>query len=1221
MKRKWMLIGAAALILCFAVGCPSPEAPPIDSDIATVTSIAVTPAEINVIQGGNQTFTATVYGTGDFPQTVTWAIVEAGVQSGTAIVKDNATGNGVLTVDIDETVNHTLTIRAYSTLTGSTHKYGEAIVTVLDDTAVTVTGITITPHNPSVEQGETEIFTAAVVGANSPAQDVTWTIVETDVQTDTKIVKDNDTEKGVLTVDIGETVGRSLTIQAHSTLTGYTHIPGQVTVTVVAPGTVTVDEIIVSPATETVNQGDFAIFTAEVKGKNDPSPEVTWSIVEQATVQTGTAITKETDGTGKLTVAANETLGKTLTIRATSTVTNYLHRYGDATVTVTDPNPPPAKVWLVGDINNWGDGTPIEIESTSYGVFIWSGDFTANSYLKFYADNNTPINTDDDVWFTPMGDANVAVDCVSINTFDTKNFVKGADKPNVSWQIVDAGAYTITINYAASTVTFARTADLIITLTDIWLASDITNVWEPPFDDAATKFTKTEDGKYTWTGTFPNTTTYLKFYTLSNVGGNYFEPTENTAVTKDIPESMSVFAPNSSWASWTWATAGIFKIVIDPAAKTFVITDPAPEVTGITVSPSRANVAQGGTEQFTATVQGIGTITQSVKWTIVEESLANGTTINEASGELTVGLTETPERTLTIRATSQFPGFTHITGDATVTVKEPSSGIVESVAILVNGSAPSGQVEVERGQTQTFTVSVQVSGDASPEVEWSIVEAGKDAGTIITKTNTTTSSLAISFAEKLTTLTIKATAVDDGSISNTVQVKVVGTDIWLMGSAASLGLSGSDAWNYPNVDCTTDARKFEQKADGTYEKTLTASGTFYFRFYKTSTKTGGAAATQLEAESGNLIFSSNVSNPMRQGSINAWMGTTSNSNGPFKFIINQAANTFILQVPPVVSSVSVSSLFATVNQGEELQFNAVVNGQYSPPQTVTWSIAGAGLDGKTAAGSEIDANGLLTASETEPVGTSLTIRATSTENTGISGTATVTVRPAAGAPVVYGVTISPSVNVQVKQGKTLLFTALVDGAGGANPGVTWSIVETLTTTTAISSSTGVLTVASNETPRTITVRATPLEPGFTDEAADVTVTIIPFVASGYNVWLVGESPPNTWQIPVVQNGPNQMTDEGDGVFSWTGDLKTASTNQGKGVTFVTSRNNTTPNWGTGYWWTSPSNGVRVENIPTAQTFSIRNNSGEDFLWNIVDAGRYTITLNTTAMTVTFVKNN
>lgn len=92
----------------------------------TITGVTVTPATANLQPGGEQQFSATVNGTGNFSQAVTWT-VEGAVSASTTI-----SAFGLLTVGADETAT-TLTVRATSN--GDNTKSGTASVTVETATA------------------------------------------------------------------------------------------------------------------------------------------------------------------------------------------------------------------------------------------------------------------------------------------------------------------------------------------------------------------------------------------------------------------------------------------------------------------------------------------------------------------------------------------------------------------------------------------------------------------------------------------------------------------------------------------------------------------------------------------------------------------------------------------------------------------------------------------------------------------------------------------------------------------------------------------------------------------------------------------------------------------------------------------------------------------------------------------------------------------------------
>jgi len=169
----------------------------------TVTSITVSPATTSVEKGKTQSFSATVIGTNNPAQTVTWSIDQTNKHSGTTI-----NSNGLLTVSPSETLS-TLTVRSTSTVDAT--KSGEATVS-LTTPAATVTSVVVSPATASVAKGGTQSFSATVTGTNSPLQTVSWSIVQAGKHSSTTI-----SASGLLTVSASETL-TTLTVRATSTV-------------------------------------------------------------------------------------------------------------------------------------------------------------------------------------------------------------------------------------------------------------------------------------------------------------------------------------------------------------------------------------------------------------------------------------------------------------------------------------------------------------------------------------------------------------------------------------------------------------------------------------------------------------------------------------------------------------------------------------------------------------------------------------------------------------------------------------------------------------------------------------------------------------------------------------------------------------------------------------------------------------------------------------------
>ena len=116
-----------------------------------------------------------------------------------------------------------------------------------------------------------------------------------------------------------------------------------------------------------------------------------------------------------------------------------------------------------------------------------------------------------------------------------------------------------------------------------------------------------------------------------------------------------------------------------PFESACVFTQTAPNVTGVTVSPSTATVSVGQSLKLSATVATAGFANQAVTWSVDSTSAGNGATI-DADGTLHVPSTFLTDSrssnmrddpapvTITVTATSVFK--TSVTGTATITVSE-----------------------------------------------------------------------------------------------------------------------------------------------------------------------------------------------------------------------------------------------------------------------------------------------------------------------------------------------------------------------------------------------------------------------------------------------------------------------------------------------------------------------------------------------------------------------
>ena len=312
MKKLIKLLGvialAAKIALLTACGGPSSSSP-------TVSNVVVNPQNPTVLPGGTIQFTATVLGTNNPPQDVTWS-----VQGGTGIT---ISATGLLTATEYASSWGSITVLATSIFDNRT--WGTARVT-LTDISPTVTSVTVNPQTASVVRGGTHNFTATVLGTNNPPQDVTWTVWGFwPAQPGTNI-----SATGLLTIAADETIGNRITVSATSAINTGRSGTAVVTVTDSVVPAATVTSIVLNPQTASVEPGGTHNFTATVLGTNNPPQSVTWTLGWACWrgLQPGTGIS----ATGQLTVDANQASGSQFEVRATSTITNW--PIGTATVTV-----------------------------------------------------------------------------------------------------------------------------------------------------------------------------------------------------------------------------------------------------------------------------------------------------------------------------------------------------------------------------------------------------------------------------------------------------------------------------------------------------------------------------------------------------------------------------------------------------------------------------------------------------------------------------------------------------------------------------------------------------------------------------------------------------------------------------------------------------------------------------------------------------------------------
>ncbi|TCL59868.1 Ig-like protein group 2 [Kineothrix alysoides] len=468
----------------------------------------------------------------------------------------------------------------------------------------------------------------------------------------------------------------------------------------------------------------------------------------------------------------------------------------------------------------------------------------------------------------------------------------------------------------------------------------------------------------------------------------------------------------------------------------------APTVTSVTVTPATATVQKGETQTFNATITGINNPAQTVTWDIQGNTSIN--TGIDNTGKLTVATGETAS-TLTVTAISTADNTKSGTSTVTVTASDTSPTVT-------NVKITPATISVQKGSSYTFAAVVEGTNDPSQSVKWEIT--GKNSAD--TTINNTTGVLSVASDENSDTLTVTATSDADTSISGTATVTVTNvpatvTSVTIAPKPVSATTDSAISFSATIVGINNPSQAVEWSVSGNNSSGTTISnmGVLTIAADETATALAVTAVSDID-----------------------------NS----KFDTVTVDITTISPPAATVSDVTITPDNVTITKGTTFSFSASVTGTNSPSQTVTWAVYG-----NSSSSTIINDSGALAVAADETAAT-LTVTATSAADNAVSDTATVTVA-AVLSPTVDSVTVSPSTATIIK-GNTQSFTATVTGSNDPAQTVEWSVSENNSSSTTISSS-GLLTVGSDETAAVLTVKALSTVDSTCFDKATVVVTTTP----------------------------------------------------------------------------------------------------------------------------------
>ena len=274
--RRALLTVAAAILLI--TSCGKRE------ETAGVSSVAVTPSRIEIIEGESAALSARVSPEAASDRVVSWS----------------SSDRSVATVDKTGTVQGLKPGTATVTATAE-GKSGTCAVTVKAK-AVGVTDVTLDRAELTLTEGETETLTATVRPDNADNRKVTWSSDKTEVATvggDGKVtaVKAGEAVVTVATEDGGKTATCKVTVKAKA---------------------VNVTEVTLDKTELTLTEGETETLTATVRPDNADNRKVTWSSdkTDVATVDGDGRVTAVKAGVATVTVTTEDG-GKTASCKVT----------------------------------------------------------------------------------------------------------------------------------------------------------------------------------------------------------------------------------------------------------------------------------------------------------------------------------------------------------------------------------------------------------------------------------------------------------------------------------------------------------------------------------------------------------------------------------------------------------------------------------------------------------------------------------------------------------------------------------------------------------------------------------------------------------------------------------------------------------------------------------------------------------------------------------------
>ena len=732
---------------------------------AVLVSIGVTPASPSVAKGMTRQFTATGVFSDNSTQDLTTQVTWSSSDTGVATVSNTAGSNGLAKAG---SVGSATVSATSGSVSGST---------TLTVTPAVLVSIGVTPASPSVAKGLTQQFTATGVYTDNSTQDltaqVTWSSSDTGVATVSNAAGSN----GLATT---AAVGSS----AISAIIG--GVSGSTALTVTPAVLVSIG---VTPASPSVAKGMTRQFAATGVYTDNSTQDLT-TVVTWASSDTGVATVSNAAGSNGL--ATTAAVGGS-TISATSGSVSGRTTLTVTAATLVSIDVTPASPSIAKGLTRQFTATGVYTDNTTQDLTTaatWASSDGAVATVSNAAGSSGLVSTST-VGSTTVsatsssvsGSTTLTVTAATLVSIDvtpaSPSVAKGLTQQftatgvytdnstqdltaQVTWSSSDTGVATVSnaagsnglvsTSAVGSTTVSATNGSVSGSTTLTVTAATLVSIEVTP---AAPSVAKGLTRQVTATGVYTDSSTQdlttAATWASSNTG---VATVSNAAGSNGLATTAAV--GSSSISATIGSVSGSTTLTVTPAV-----------LVSIGVTPASPSVAQGLTQQFTAT--GVYTdnstqdLTAQVTWSSSDTGVA---TVSNAAGSNGLVSTSTVGST-TVSATSSS-----VSGSTTLTVTAATLVSIEATPV-----APS----VAKGLTRQFTATGVYTDNSTQDLTTQVTWSSFDTGVATVSNATGSNGLATTAA--VGSSSISATM---GSVSGSTALTVTAATLMSIQVAASV---------------------------------------------------------------------------------------------------------------------------------------------------------------------------------------------------------------------------------------------------------------------------------------------------------------------------------------------------------------------------------------------------------------------------------------------------